>query len=124
MSHFTETTYWRSIQPYESDQSTLTASSGAETPHEESLLALRRKLKTLNAWPEAGDTFLELLNQVRGYGTTLVPSDYDWLSKVADSAYKGEDIGLNYPSIFQKLLTFPDLRQQFLHTLHLRSLGT
>ena len=85
---------------------------------------MRRKLKTLNAWPEAGDTFLELLNQVRGYGTTLVPSDYDWLSKVADSAYKGEDIGLNYPSIFQKLLTFPDLRQQFLHTLHLRSLGT
>ena len=123
MSHFTETTYWQAIQPYEANQSSLTASPGTGSPHEESLQDLRRKLISLNAWPEAGDTFLELLNEVRGYGATLVPSDYDWLPKVADSAYKGEDIGLHYPSIFQKLLTFPELRQQFLQALQIRNIG-
>jgi len=90
---------------------------------DESIQTLRRRLKSLDAWPEAGDTFLELLDQVRGYGATLVPTDFDWLAQVADSAYKGEDIGLRYPSIFQKLLTFPELRQKFLQTLHIRSIG-
>ena len=87
---------------------------------DESIQLLRAQLKNLNAWPDAGDTFLELLEQVRGYGVTLVPTDYDWLDQVADSACKGEDIGLRFPSIFQKLLTFPDLRHKFLNILKLR----
>ena len=90
---------------------------------DESIQTLRHQLMRLNAWPEAGDAFLELLEQVQGCGTTLVPTDYDWLTQVADAAHKGEDIGLRYPSIFQKLLTFPDLRQKFLQTLQIRSMG-
>lgn len=88
---------------------------------DESIQMLRAQLKSLNAWPQAGDTFLELLEQVRGYGVTLIPTDFDWLNQVAESAYKGEDIGSRYPSIFQKLLTFPELRQKFLHILKLHS---
>lgn len=82
--------------------------------------ALRTQLMNLNAWPEAGDTFLELLAKAQGYGVTLVASDYEWLQQVADSACNGEDIGSRYPSIFQKLLTYPDLREEFLQTLKLR----
>jgi len=122
VSHFTETRLWQTTKPYESNQSNLAGSSNVPSSQDESIQTLRHQLKTLNAWPEAGDTFLELLDQVRGYGATLVPTDFDWLAQVADSAYKGEDIGLHYPSIFQKLLTFPELRQKFLQTLHLRSI--
>ena len=123
MSHFTETRFWQTTKPYESNQSNLAGSSSGASSQDESLQTLRRQLKGLNAWPEAGDAFLELLDQVRGCGVTLVPTDYDWLAQVADSACKGEDIGLRYPSIFQKLLTFPELRQKFLQTLHIRSIG-
>jgi len=123
VSHFTESGFWHQANPYESDQSKLKTSRESTTPHDESLQALRRQLKGLNAWPEAGDAFLELLDQARGYGTTLAPADYDWLGKVADSACNGEDIGSLYPSIFQKLLTFPELRRQFLQVLHIRNVG-
>lgn len=108
-------------KPYESNHSNLAGSSIGPSNQDESIQTLRRQLKNLNAWPEAGDAFLELLTQDRGCGTTLVASDYEWLPQVAESAHKGEDIGLRYPSIFQKLLTFPELRQKFLHTLQIRS---
>ncbi len=123
MSHFTETRFWPMTKPYESDQSNLTGSSDGVFSRDQSIQILRRQLKNLNAWPEAGDAFLDLLEQVRGYGTTLVPADFEWLSQVADSAYQGEDIGLRYPSIFQKLLTYPELRQKFLQTLQIRNIG-
>ncbi len=121
MSHFTEIRYWQAAKPFESEQGMLNTSPNFPVPRDDTVQLLRSRLKTLNAWPEAGDTFLELLDQMRGYGVTLVQADYDWLSQVADSACKGEDIGLRYPSIFQKLLTFPDLRQKFLQTLQMRS---
>jgi hypothetical protein len=123
VSHFTETTFWQTAKPYESEPANLSACPNSDARHDDSIQTLRQQLKSLNAWPEAGDTFLELLSQVRGYGATLVPGDYDWLAQVADSAYKGEDIGLLYPSIFQKLLTFPELRERFLQVLHIRSIG-
>ena len=123
MSHFTDTGIWPTAKSYESNQSSLAGSSAETSSHDESIQILRRQLKNLNAWPEAGDAFLELLDQVRGCGATLIPTDYDWLVQVADSAYKGEDIGLRYPSIFQKLLSFHDLRQKFLQALHIRSVG-
>ncbi len=123
MSHFTEVSYWQAAKPYESEQITLASIPSIAPTFDESLQLLRAQLKGLNAWPEAGDTFLELLEQVRGYGVTLIPTDYDWLNQVAESAHKGEDIGLRYPSIFQKLLTFPELRHKFLHLLDLRSSG-
>ena len=123
MSHFTEVSYWQAAKPYESEQITLASIPSIAPTFDESIQLLRAQLKYLNAWPEAGDTFLELLEQVRGYGVTLIPTDYDWLNQVAESAHKGEDIGLRYPSIFQKLLTFPELRHKFLHLLDLRSSG-
>ena len=121
MSHFTEVSYWQAAKPYESEQIALVSLPNTAPTFDDSVQLLRTQLRALNAWPEAGDTFLDLLEQVRGYGVTLVPTDYDWLNQVAESAYKGEDIGLHYPSIFQKLLTFPELRQKFLHILKLRS---
>jgi hypothetical protein len=123
VSHFTETTFWQTAKPYESEPAKLTACPNTDTLHDESIQILRQQLISLNAWPEAGDTFLELLSKVHGYGATLAPGDYDWLAHVADSAYKGEDIGLLYPAIFQKLLTFAELRQKFLHILQIRSIG-
>ena len=121
MSHFTEVSYWQAAKPYESEQSALISFPNSAPTFDESIQLLQTQLKGLNAWPEAGDTFLELLEQVRGYGVTLVPTDYDWLDQVADSACKGEDIGLHYPSVFQKLLTFRELRHKFLQILNLRS---
>ncbi len=121
MSHFTETRYWQAAKPHESDPGVLTTASEKPMLHDDGIQILRLRLKTLNAWPEAGDTFLELLTQVRGYGVTLVPADYDWLAQVANDALNGKDIGLLYPSIFQKLLTFPDLRHKFLQTLQFYS---
>lgn len=120
MSHFTEVGFWQIAKPYESEQSNLDEVPATVSNNSEGIQILRRKLKRLNAWPEAGDTFLELLERAQGYGVTLVPGDYEWLPQVADSAYNGEDIGIRYPSIFQKLLTYPDLRQKFLHTLQTR----
>jgi hypothetical protein len=121
VSHFTEIRYWQTAKPFEAEQGMLNISPNNQAPRDDTVQLLRSRLMTLNAWPEAGDTFLELLDQMRGYGVTLVQADYDWLSQVADSAYRGEDIGLRYPSIFQKLLTFPDLRHKFLQTLQGRS---
>ncbi len=122
MSHFTETGFWRTTKPHESDQYTLGAAPSINGNR--SIQALRRKLIHLQAWPEEGDTFLELLAQAQGYGVTLMPSDYDWLPQVAEAAYKGNDIGSRYPSIFQKLLTYPDLREKFLQALQIRSLDS
>ncbi len=123
VSHFTDTSFWQTTKPFESKQSNLAGSSNGASVQDEGIKTLRRQLISLNAWPEAGDAFLELLDQVQGCGTTLVPTDYDWLPQVAESACKGEDIGARYPSIFQKLLAFPELRQKFLQTLHLQSVG-
>lgn len=123
MSHFTETGFWRIAKPYDSEQNGFNAPIVDRSDDKTGVQALRRKLKRLNAWPEAGDTFLELLEKAQGYGVSLVPGDYDWLTQVADSACKGEDIGLRYPSIFQKLLTFPELRKKFLQTLQIRSMS-
>lgn len=124
MSHFTDIRYWQAAKPFESEQGMFNTSPNNPVPRDETVQALRTRLKRLNAWPEAGDTFLELLDQMRGYGVTLVQADYDWLAQVADSACKGEDIGLRYPSIFHKLLTFPELRQKFLQTLQIRNKET
>ena len=124
MSHFSETTFWQIAKRYEPEPADFTACPKSSALHDESVQALRQQLKSLDAWPEAGDTFLELLNQVPGYGASLVPADFDWLVQVADSANKGEDIGLHFPSIFQKLLTFHDLRERFLQILYTRRIST
>lgn len=123
MSHFTDVRFWQAAKPYESNRGAMITSPGHPVSYEDEIQVLRTRLKNLNAWPEAGDTFLALLLQVREYGVTLVPTDYDWLTQVAESASNGEDIGLRYPSIFQKLLTYSDLRQKFLQILPLYKKG-
>lgn len=122
LSHFTELRHWQAAKPINADDVCPSLSSPISCDAD--IRRLREQLKTLNAWPEAGDTFLELLVETQGYGVTLVPGDFDWLAQVAEDAYKGEDIGLRYPSIFQKLLTYPKLRQQFLQMLALKLLST
>lgn len=123
MSHFTETGFWRVAKPIESEQSSFSAATVRTPSINTGVQALRNELVQLNAWPEAGDTFLELLAKAQGYGVTLVPSDFEWLPKVVDSVYNGEDIGQRYPSIFQKLLTYPDLREKFLQSLYIRRMA-
>jgi len=120
VSHFTETGFWQVAKPYESDNSSL-GTAPANPADQNGVEALRAALIYHNAWPEAGDLFLQLLAEAQGYGVTLVPTDFDWLPKVAEAACNGEDIGSNYPSIFQKLLTYSDLRKKFLQTLKMRS---
>ncbi|WP_420641780.1 hypothetical protein [Candidatus Leptofilum sp.] len=123
MSHFTETGFWHIAKPFESEQINLNTTPNGQPGNDIGVQTLRHELQQLNAWPEAGDLFLDLLEKAQGYGSTLVPTDYEWLVQVADSACKGEDIGSRYPSIFQKLLTYADLREKFLQTLRIRSMN-
>lgn len=123
MSHFTDTRYWTPAKPYEPEHNTSAEKQADAQSKDMSIQTLRHELQQLDAWPEAGDTFLELLEQAQGYGSIVVATDYDWLGQVADSAYEGEDIGSRYPSIFQKLLTHPELRQKFIQMLQIRSMG-
>ena len=118
MSHFTELRTWQLAKSYQPDD--VCASSSCSTTSDADIQRLREELMMLNAWPEAGDTFLELLSQTRSYGASPIPADFDWLAQVVEDACNGEDIGLRYPAIFQKLLTYPKLRQQFLQTLTLK----
>ena len=117
MSHFIEPKYMQAAELHQSNPSGL--STGIDNPmsHDNGIQSLRLQLKSLNAWPTAGDTFLKLLAQVQVYNVSLVPADYDWLTQVANDASNGVDIGLRYPSIFQKLLTCSDLRKAFLQIL-------
>ncbi|MCP4417065.1 MAG: hypothetical protein GY805_10610 [Chloroflexi bacterium] len=121
MSHFSEVGYGIFSKPYKKDQIVHSHMPTGTQRRQDSIKLLRVRLKQLNAWPAAGDTFLELLDQAKDYGVTLVPTDFDWLAQVADDACKGKDIGSSYPSIFHKLLTFQELRKKFLQLLNLRS---
>jgi len=123
VSHFTDTRYWTAAKSYEPERNLSAEKSANSQSKDMSIQTLRHELLQLNAWPEAGDTFLELLEQAQGYGSVLVATDYDWLGQVADSAYAGEDIGSRYPSIFQKLLTHSELRHKFIQMLQIRSIG-
>jgi hypothetical protein len=124
VSHFSEAGYWPALKSYETNQILFSPVPTPTQRCQDSIEFLRLRLKQLNAWPAAGDTFLELLDQAKDYGVTLVPTDFDWLARVADDAFRGEDIGSRYPSIFHKLLTFPELRKKFLQLLQLRTADT
>jgi len=124
VSHFTDAGYFPAAKSFETDYALFSPARRATQAGEENIQTLRLQLKRLNAWPEAGDTFLEMLEQAHDYGSTLMPTDFDWLPRVAVDASQGEDIGFRYPSIFQKLLTFPELRQKFLQTLQLHTANT
>ena len=78
---------------------------------------LRKHLINLGAWPESGDMLLDLIPLSRWDYIPLTESDYSWLPSVANDAIQGKDIGAQYPSFFQKLLTNNDLRQLFISKL-------
>ena len=81
------------------------------------LVALRERLLGLNVWPEAGDEFLALLPVSRWDAPPITEEDNEWLLIVARDSLRGLDIGSNYPSFFQKLITNPKLRQAFMDEL-------
>jgi len=81
------------------------------------LAVLREQLQKLGVWPEAGDTFLELLPTSRWNSASVTDADTRWLPVVIDGVLNGLDIGARFPSFFQKLLTSAVLRQAFLAAL-------
>lgn len=78
---------------------------------------LRRQLKQLKAWPEAGDQFLDLLPQIRQHASPVTESDKEWIASVIDDVIKGVDIGSRYPAFFHNLITNSHLRRIFLDEL-------
>lgn len=78
---------------------------------------LRRCLHQLGSWPEAGDEYLSLFTSPLWDRVAIREQDYEWISKVAIDAQKGIDIGLRYPSFFQKLVANSKLRTVFINRL-------
>jgi hypothetical protein len=79
---------------------------------------LRLLLKQCDAWPAAGDSFLEMLANSTWNTATLKQEDAACLPQVVEATLSGQDIGAQYPSFFQKLLSYSSLRQKFIHELH------
>ena len=55
--------------------------------------ALRQRLLQLEAWPAAGDIFLNLLPKSPAEDQPVTEADNQWLSKVLDDTLQGVDIG-------------------------------
>ncbi|MCL4261825.1 MAG: hypothetical protein KJ069_01350 [Anaerolineae bacterium] len=86
----------------------------ADKQQKNDLLALRNRLKELQAWPAAGDDLLNLVPELYWHSTPLTDSDNEWLPLVVRDSLRGVDIGFQYPAFFQKLLLNPGLRRLFL----------
>jgi hypothetical protein len=78
---------------------------------------LRHLLKQCNAWPAAGDDFLQLIAKSHWNATELKQEDNQYLPQVVEATLSGQDIGAQYPSFFQKLLSYSTLRQSFIREL-------
>lgn len=78
---------------------------------------LRLCLSQLGSWPEAGDEYLSHMTSSLWDRVAIRDQDFEWVSKVAADAQKGVDIGLLYPSFFQKLVANGKLRTAFLQRL-------
>jgi hypothetical protein len=85
------------------------------------ILVLRRELKWLQAWPEAGDLFLELIPVSRWQSPTVTDEDIQWLPRIVEDALRGVDIGARYPAFFQKLTMSDDLCRMLLKALARRA---
>ena len=89
-----------------------------ETPVNHTELGeLRDQLIKFGAWPEAGDQYLSLIAHTMWDRSTIRPKDFHWIPKVAEDVINGVDIGLQYPSFFQKLLANGELRRAFIKRL-------
>ena len=82
------------------------------------LSELREQLIKFDAWPEAGDQYLSLIAHTMWDRAATRAKDFDWIPKVAEDVIDGVDIGLQYPSFFQKLLANSELRGAFVKKLH------
>ena len=78
---------------------------------------LRTHLIQLGAWPEAGDQYLSLVTHTLWDRISTQTKDFQWIPKVAEDVFNGVDIGLQYPSFFQKLLANSELREAFVKKL-------
>jgi hypothetical protein len=82
--------------------------------HDQEIAQLRLLLKQCDAWPAAGDNLLELLATSSWNAATLKQEDAQCLPQVVEATLSGQDIGAQYPSFFQKLLSHASLRQEFI----------
>lgn len=79
---------------------------------------LRQSLDKLGSWPEAGDEYISLMTTSLWDRIAVRSQDFDWIPRVVADAKKGVDIGLRYPSFFQKLIANGKLRTRFVKQLH------
>jgi hypothetical protein len=84
---------------------------------DQEIAQLRLLLKQCDAWPPAGDSLLELLAMSNWNAGNLKQEDTQCLPQVIKASLSGQDIGAQYPSFFQKLLSHASLRQAFITEL-------
>lgn len=77
---------------------------------------LQTQLKTLNAWPSAGDEFLTLIPKTDN-PEPISEKEGEWIPQVVKDCLDGIDIGFRYPSFFQRLLMNSTLRNAFMDAL-------
>jgi hypothetical protein len=87
------------------------------TNREQEVAQLRLLLKQCDAWPSAGDHLLQLIAKSNWNATELKQEDTQYLPQVVEATLSGQDIGAQYPSFFQKLLSYSTLRQSFMSEL-------
>jgi hypothetical protein len=88
-----------------------------QTNSQQDIDQLRLLLKQYNAWPMAGDYLLQLIAKSNWHATAPRQEDSHYLPQVVAATLSGQDIGAQYPSFFQKLLSYPTLRQSFIREL-------
>ncbi|MFO7540706.1 MAG: hypothetical protein R6X32_21925 [Chloroflexota bacterium] len=95
------------------------SSIGADwsTNREQEVANLRLLLKQCDAWPDAGDHLLRLIAKSNWNAMDLKQEDAHYLPQVVEATLLGQDIGAQYPAFFQKLLSYPTLRQSFMNEL-------
>jgi len=84
------------------------------------ILALRQQLLQLNAWPEAGDLFLDLARAPGWQSPQVTKEEVQWLPRVVEDALQGIDLGVRYPAFFKKLVVSDELCRVLLDALERR----
>lgn len=85
------------------------------------ILALRQRLLQLNAWPEAGDLFLELVHESGWQTSQVTEAELLWLPRVVEDALQGVDLGVRHPAFFKKLVVSDELCHMLLDALERRT---
>jgi hypothetical protein len=86
---------------------------------QEKIAAWRLRFELDGKWPESVDQLLNHIAQFDSQQPFLTGEDEEMLSLVVSSAIQGEDIAVQFPAYYQKLLAHPDLRESFLVALEM-----